>query len=182
MVKMRAMRQLKRAQQRQKHHYQLSSTQSTQAIRPASLTWYHQRRKRFVYSMLMAPFSSTFVQYSHCKPYAQKQQAEPILIGDDAEPEEGEIINSDSEFEYEAISSDEEFTLRQQIEALEAKNRELEKIASISSRAIDYDYISGKCEHSHLSHQSSQQEESLKSRARILLRHRQSKSLFSNSN
>lgn len=73
-----------------------------------------------------------------------KQQAEPILIGDDAEPEEGEIINSDSEFEYEAISSDEEFTLRQQIEALEAKNRELEKIASISSRTIDYDYIGGK--------------------------------------
>lgn len=67
------------------------------------------------------------------------------MIGDDAEPEEGEIINSDSEFEYEAISSDEEFTLRQQIEALEAKNHELEKIASISSRAIDYDYIGGKC-------------------------------------
>lgn len=69
------------------------------------------------------------------------------MIGDDAEPEEGEIINTDSEFEYEAISSDEEFTLRQQIEALEAKNRELEKIASISSRAIDYDYIGGKCEY-----------------------------------
>lgn len=68
------------------------------------------------------------------------------MIGDDAEPEEGEIINTDSEFEYEAISSDEEFTLRQQIEALEAKNRELEKIASISSRTIDYDYISGKNE------------------------------------
>lgn len=60
------------------------------------------------------------------------------MIGDDAEPEEGEIINTDNEFEYEAISSDEEFTLRQQIEALEAKNRELEKIASISSRTIDY--------------------------------------------
>lgn len=67
------------------------------------------------------------------------------MIGDDAEPEEGEIINTDSDFEYEDISSDEEFTLRQQIEALEAKNRELEKIASISSRAIDYDYIGGKC-------------------------------------
>lgn len=60
------------------------------------------------------------------------------MIVDDAEPEEGEIITSDNDFEYEAISSDEEFTLRQQIEALEAKNRELEKIASISSRAIDY--------------------------------------------
>lgn len=69
------------------------------------------------------------------------------MVGDDAEPEEGEIINSESEFEYEAISSDEEFTLRQQIEALEAKNRELEKIASISSRTIDYDYIGGKCEY-----------------------------------
>lgn len=72
------------------------------------------------------------------------QQTEPIiLIGGDAEPEEGEIINTGSEFEYEAISSDEEFTLRQQIEALEAKNRELEKIATISSRPIDYDYIAG---------------------------------------
>lgn len=66
------------------------------------------------------------------------------MIVDDAEPEEGEIINTDSDFEYEAISSDEEFTLRQQIEALEAKNRELEKIASISSRTIDYDYTDGK--------------------------------------
>lgn len=65
------------------------------------------------------------------------------MIVDDAEPEEGEIINTDSDFEYEAISSDEEFTLRQQIEALEAKNRELEKIASISSRTIDYDYTDG---------------------------------------
>lgn len=65
-------------------------------------------------------------------------QSETIVIVDDAEPEEGEIINSDNDFEYEAISSDEEFTLRQKIEALEAKNRELEKIASISSRAIDY--------------------------------------------
>lgn len=66
------------------------------------------------------------------------------MIVDDAEPEEGEIINTDSEFEYEAISSDEEFTLRQQIEALEAKNRELEKIASISSRTIDYNFTDGK--------------------------------------
>lgn len=71
---------------------------------------------------------------------------DPILIGDDAEPEEGEIINTDSEFEYEAISSDEEFSLRQQIEALEAKNRELEKIASISSRTIDFNYIDGEYE------------------------------------
>lgn len=65
------------------------------------------------------------------------------MIIDDAEPEEGEIIATDSDVEYEAISSDEEYTLRQQIEALEAKNRELEKIASISSRAIDYNYIDG---------------------------------------
>lgn len=63
---------------------------------------------------------------------------------DDAEPEEGEIINSDEDdvendvFEYEAISSDEESMLRQKIEALEARNLELEKIASISSRPIDY--------------------------------------------
>lgn len=63
------------------------------------------------------------------------QQPETIVI-DDAEPEEGEIIASDNE--YEAISSEEEFSLRQQIEALEAKNRELEKIASISARSIDY--------------------------------------------
>lgn len=61
---------------------------------------------------------------------------------DDHEPEEGEITNSDNdagetgEFEYEAISSDEEFTLRQKIEALEARNLELEKIASISSRSM----------------------------------------------
>ncbi|XP_055313430.1 uncharacterized protein LOC129574883 [Sitodiplosis mosellana] len=65
-------------------------------------------------------------------------ETETIVIVDDAEPEEGEIITSDNDFEYEAISSDEEFTLRQQIEALEAKNRELEKIASIS--AIGYGY------------------------------------------
>lgn len=55
--------------------------------------------------------------------------------------EEGEIINSDSDFQYEAISSDEEISLRQQIEALEAKNREMAKIASISAKSIDY----GKC-------------------------------------
>lgn len=53
------------------------------------------------------------------------------------EREEGEIIDSDAnhDFEYEAISSDEEFTLRQKIEALEARNLELEKIATISARA-----------------------------------------------
>lgn len=135
---MRAIRQLKRQQQRQKHHCQLLSTQLMQVIRPVSSIWYHQRQKRFV---LLAPCFSIF-RTIFSPP--SKQQAEPILIGDDAEPEEGEIINSDSEFEYEAISSDEEFTLRQQIEALEAKNRELEKIASISSRTIDYDYIGGK--------------------------------------
>lgn len=89
-----------------------------------------------------------FLIYSLPEPNTRMQQAEPILIGDDAEPEEGEIINTDSEFEYEAISSDEEFTLRQQIEALEAKNRELEKIASISSRTIDYNYIGGECDES----------------------------------
>lgn len=61
----------------------------------------------------------------------------------EAEPEEGEITSSESaeidpiDFEYEAISSDEEFTLRQKIEALEARNLELEKIASISARAQD---------------------------------------------
>lgn len=58
----------------------------------------------------------------------------------EAEPEEGEILNSDeetNEFEYEAISSDEEYTLRQKIEALEARNSELEKIHSISARSQD---------------------------------------------
>lgn len=61
----------------------------------------------------------------------------------EAEPEEGEITSSESadidpiDFEYEAISSDEEFTLRQKIEALEARNSELEKIASISARSQD---------------------------------------------
>lgn len=62
------------------------------------------------------------------------------MIDDDHEPEEGEITNTDDEivangtadFEYEAISSEEEFSLRQKIEALEARNLELEKIASIS--------------------------------------------------
>lgn len=59
----------------------------------------------------------------------------------EAEPEEGEITSSENgeidpiDFEYEAISSDEELSLRQKIEALEARNLELEKIASISARA-----------------------------------------------
>lgn len=60
--------------------------------------------------------------------------------GSGAEPEEGEIPNSEeeaNEFEYEAISSDEEYTLRQKIEALEARNSELEKIHSISARSQD---------------------------------------------
>ncbi|XP_031630550.1 uncharacterized protein LOC116345385 [Contarinia nasturtii] len=69
------------------------------------------------------------------------QEPETIVIIDDGEREEGEIINSDEDFEYEAISSEEEVSLRQKIEALEAKNRELEKIASISARGgIDYGY------------------------------------------
>lgn len=59
------------------------------------------------------------------------------------EYEEGELTSTDNgdidevDFEYEAISSDEEFTLRQKIEALEARNLELEKIASISARSQD---------------------------------------------
>lgn len=57
------------------------------------------------------------------------------------EREEGEISDAEElnggEFEYEAISSDEESTLREKIEALEARNLELEKIASISARAHD---------------------------------------------
>lgn len=48
----------------------------------------------------------------------------------ESEKEEGEIIDVD---EYEDISSDEEFNLRQRIEELESRNLELEKIASISS-------------------------------------------------
>lgn len=65
-----------------------------------------------------------------------------VSVADEAEREEGEIDNSDDGddaigFEYEAISSDEEFTLRQKIEALEARNLELEKIASISARSQD---------------------------------------------
>lgn len=56
------------------------------------------------------------------------------------ECEEGEIIEIN---EYEDISSDEEFSLKQRIAELEARNFELEKIASISSSKIcDY----GKCE------------------------------------
>lgn len=48
----------------------------------------------------------------------------------ESEQEEGEIIDVD---EYEDISSDEEFNLRQRIEELESRNLELEKIATISS-------------------------------------------------
>lgn len=60
-----------------------------------------------------------------------------------AEREEGELSDDitgddvgDAD-EYEAISSDEEFKLRQKIEALEARNFELEQIASISAKAHD---------------------------------------------
>lgn len=58
----------------------------------------------------------------------------------EAEPEEGEIPNSDDDVvpndaEYEAISSDEEYALRQKIQALEARNLELEKIHKISARS-----------------------------------------------
>lgn len=64
-----------------------------------------------------------------------------IESGEVAEREEGEISDADitdgGDFEYEAISSDEEYTLRQKIEALEARNLELEKIASISAKAHD---------------------------------------------
>lgn len=85
------------------------------------------------------------------------------MIDDDHEPEEGEITNTDDEiimnettadFEYEAISSEEEFSLRQKIEALEARNLELEKIASIScecfvhyifSIEFDIDFLTKKC-------------------------------------
>lgn len=52
------------------------------------------------------------------------------------EREEGEIIEV---IEYEDISSDEEINLRQRIQELEARNLELEKIASISSaKPSDY--------------------------------------------
>lgn len=51
-------------------------------------------------------------------------------LSSESEQEEGEIIDVD---EYEDISSDEEFNLRQRIEELETRNLELEKIASISS-------------------------------------------------
>lgn len=59
------------------------------------------------------------------------------------EPEEGEIIEI---IEYEEIiSSDEEFNLRQQIGELEARNQELEKIASISSAKAN-EFGKFKCE------------------------------------
>uniref|UniRef100_A0A1A9WN99 Zinc-finger domain-containing protein n=1 Tax=Glossina brevipalpis TaxID=37001 RepID=A0A1A9WN99_9MUSC len=52
------------------------------------------------------------------------------------EPEEGEIVDN-----YELISSDEEFVMRQRIEELEAKNKEIEQIAVISSSyANEYHY------------------------------------------
>lgn len=51
-------------------------------------------------------------------------------LSSESEQEEGEIIDVD---EYEDISSDEEFNLRQRIEELESRNLELEKIATISS-------------------------------------------------
>lgn len=57
----------------------------------------------------------------------------------DNEPEEGEIIDY-----YEIISSDEEFMVRQRIEELEAKNKEIEQIAVISnsytSKLLNYYY------------------------------------------
>lgn len=59
---------------------------------------------------------------------------------DDVEDrEEGEIIE-DTPVEYEDISSDEEVNLRQRIQELEARNIELEKIASISSAKATLDY------------------------------------------
>lgn len=60
---------------------------------------------------------------------------------DDEDREEGEIIE-DTPVEYEDISSDEEVNLRQRIQELEARNIELEKIASISStKSMDYGMI-----------------------------------------
>lgn len=57
------------------------------------------------------------------------------------EREEGEIsdaeINDCAEFEYEDISSEEEYFLRRKIQALEARNLELEQIAYISAKARD---------------------------------------------
>lgn len=58
---------------------------------------------------------------------------------DDEDREEGEIIE-DTPVEYEDISSDEEVNLRQRIQELEARNIELEKIASISSAKATLDY------------------------------------------
>lgn len=55
-------------------------------------------------------------------------------LSDESEQEEGEIIDVD---EYEDISSDEEFNLRQRIEELESRNLELEKIATISSNKLN---------------------------------------------
>lgn len=73
----------------------------------------------------------------------------------ESEREEGEIIEvietlaeslipDHQIIEYEEISSDEEFNLRQRIGELEARNQELEKIASISStKASDYGKFKG---------------------------------------
>lgn len=58
-----------------------------------------------------------------------------------AEREEGEISDVDvkdcADFEYEDISSEEENSLRRKIQALEARNLELEKIAFISAKSRD---------------------------------------------
>lgn len=58
---------------------------------------------------------------------------------DEDEREEGEIVDLNDDDIYDIISSDEldEDDLRQRIEELEAKNSELEKIASIS-KTFDY--------------------------------------------
>lgn len=53
------------------------------------------------------------------------------------EREEGEIVDLNDDIYETIISSDEELDLRQRIEELEAKNSELEKIASIS-KISDY--------------------------------------------
>lgn len=68
------------------------------------------------------------------------QADEEINETDLAEREEGELSDGDDfggNGEYEAISSDEELKLRQKIEALEARNMELEQIASISAKSKD---------------------------------------------
>ncbi|GAB0099468.1 hypothetical protein DMENIID0001_153280 [Sergentomyia squamirostris] len=60
------------------------------------------------------------------------------------EREEGEIVEN---IEYEDISSDEEFSLRQRIEELEERNFELEQIANIQGFATNpYDLSTGRSE------------------------------------